>query len=612
VAPGPRPTALGAPFNEVLNPSFELGLDGWRPMIYTQAASALSVIERTTDWSAGRGDASLRWKMTDAGGLIGAFTNQVVSYRDVPAERLPITAGQSMRIAFDWKLELIDGASGAVIPSLTALAVFWKADGTAISSVTMASISGMSVGDVGQVQGLTSITAPALAAFWSLQFSTSASQYASVTWLIDNVTVTRGYGSTFAPFDGRDVGKGWEGEPGASRSETGTAFADPFALYPRAGRMLESIPPVFQEDPDVRAVIYAQAREADRQEAQMDDLLKQLDPAAATEEGLAWFETLLKTAVSPPGKTVAQRRATVKNRMSRVAGEPAGSGWETAVSEILGVLGTDWDYAEYVPSPATNMIHNPKAKSNGFGNMTWWGAGYSAVGAGTTKQAGSDPEFFNQGLQVINNVAGVPGGTAGDSFTINTGIMSVSYSAGAWYGFRCLFRVAQSIGYGLPTAIATFSNLSSVVRGTVTFWEGVQNLDLDVGSTYWTIEGKFQQPVVGAADTRRLMVTISLPVITTGSTDGNLNMTLGKFMCAPLADGSSPIPDYFDGDTPHYMWVSANVDDDVSVARSASVADTVQIRVPYFNFGGPDPNIQSIRDLTASHLDIEVLYGETI
>lgn len=413
-------------------------------------------------------------------------------------------------------------------------------------------------------------------------------------------------------FTGYDAGKGWEGEEGASRSGTGTAFADPFVLHPRAQAMLDSIPPVFREDPDVRAILYAQGREAERQEAQLDDLLVQLDPAQATDEGLDWFETLLKTAVSPPGKTVSQRQGTIVNRMSRVAGEPAGSGWETAVSEILGVLGVDWDYAEYVPNPQVNMIHNPKPVSNGFGVMTWWGAGYSNVGAGTAKNYNGLPGHAG-GMQVTNNVGGIPGGTAGESMTINTGIMSVTYNDKKWYAFRCVYLVANSVGYGIPTLSAQWSNLSSVVRGTSVLWSGVRNLDLDVGQGILEVSGYAKQPTVGAADTRRLMLYFSFPVITTGATDGNLDFTLADAICTPVEGPSAEIPAWFDGDSKHYQWSSGNVDDDTSQTRTSSTPLVIQIRVPYFAFDPmTDPKMTQVRDLTASHLDMEVLYSEAI
>lgn len=616
MAPGPIPTALGAPFNELTNPSFELGLDRWRSYFTTQAPSIYSSVELTTDWFSGRGDVSARWRGADDGGSIGGYTSQSLVYGQGPGEQVPAVPGDKVGVSFDWLCEAITGPPGGANPQVFVSVSWLKADGTLVSSTSLGATPLTIAGVSGRFKAVSAV-APALTASCFLFLSVSNSQYASTTFLIDNVTAVKNPagGVMVDPFDGRSAGKGWEGEPGASRSGTGTAFADPFVLHPRAGLALASLPPVLQEDPDVRAVVYAQAREAERQEAQLDDLLAQLDPARATEEGLTWFETLLNTTVSPPGKTVAQRRATVVNRMSRVAGEPAGSGWETAVAEVLGVLGTDWDYAEFVQANQrlTNMIHNPKAVTNGFGVLTWWGGGYSNGGATTTMSGGSDAEFFGQGLRVQVNTSalGGGGGTSGDSTSIASGIMSVLYNDQQWYGFRCEYRLAASNGYGLPQLGVTFSNLSAVVRGTATPWIGLVNLDTQAGSTIWTIEGRFKQPTVGAADTRRLVVSVVLPVIATGAGKGTLDITLGRFICVPLGDALSPMPDYFDGDTDHFQWANGIPDNDTSQTRTSTTADTTQLRVPYSSVT-PDPKIDRVRDLTASHLDIETLYSETI
>lgn len=127
--------------------------------------------------------------------------------------------------------------------------------------------------------------------------------------------------------------------------------------HPEAQAQLETLPPVLHNDPDIRAIVYVQAREAQRMEDTLDDLIAQFFPQHATELGLAWWEALVRTTRAPLGATVADRRATVIALLQKMNSSPAGTDW---VANISLLAGAGWVYEEHIPgngsSPPENTV----------------------------------------------------------------------------------------------------------------------------------------------------------------------------------------------------------------------------------------------------------------
>jgi hypothetical protein len=114
-----------------------------------------------------------------------------------------------------------------------------------------------------------------------------------------------------------------------------------FEACPLAVERLNDLPPILRDDPDIRAVIYADAKETERQEAVLDQLLDEVFPQRATEVGLPLHEVLLRLTIAPPGMSLPKRRV----RMT-------GVGWQDAVTLLLGT--NAWSYREHDPADPTS------------------------------------------------------------------------------------------------------------------------------------------------------------------------------------------------------------------------------------------------------------------
>lgn len=142
-----------------------------------------------------------------------------------------------------------------------------------------------------------------------------------------------------------------------------------WAAHPRAQQMLEEIPPFLHADPDVRAVIYCYAREAERKEATLDGLIAEFFPRTATSLGLPLWEALLRITQAPSGATDATRRNTVEAYLQKLSGGAEGSDW---VANVTKLVGPGWTYEEHDPanpsSPPnyTVRVYLPYAPSSGL------------------------------------------------------------------------------------------------------------------------------------------------------------------------------------------------------------------------------------------------------
>lgn len=113
--------------------------------------------------------------------------------------------------------------------------------------------------------------------------------------------------------------------------------------------MLEDLPPILRWDPDIRAVIYADAKETERQEQTIDALIREFFPATMTWVGFGLDERLLRL---PPIGTDGQRRDAITAARRRLGRLRGGLDWKDAVTLIVG--STSWSYAEHDPADPTS------------------------------------------------------------------------------------------------------------------------------------------------------------------------------------------------------------------------------------------------------------------
>lgn len=124
-----------------------------------------------------------------------------------------------------------------------------------------------------------------------------------------------------------------------------------FQTSPRAMEMLGDVPPIMREVPEVRAILYGDAKETERQEATIAALRAEMFPQTATAVGLPWHERLFQLTQAPPGLTEAERQDTVLGAALRLNQDPTGADWEDGVTLILGT--TAWTYREHDPADPT-------------------------------------------------------------------------------------------------------------------------------------------------------------------------------------------------------------------------------------------------------------------
>lgn len=124
-----------------------------------------------------------------------------------------------------------------------------------------------------------------------------------------------------------------------------------FDASPKAVEKLAELPPILRNDPDIRAVIYADAKEAERQVTTLDALRLEFFPQWATEVGLPWWEGLFRLPIAPAGVIVVKRRETVVGASRRLNRDMTGVDWQEAVTLILGT--SSWSYVEHDPADPT-------------------------------------------------------------------------------------------------------------------------------------------------------------------------------------------------------------------------------------------------------------------
>jgi hypothetical protein len=122
----------------------------------------------------------------------------------------------------------------------------------------------------------------------------------------------------------------------------------PAELAPLAQSMMLDMPPVFERDPDMRAVQHCHALEVERMESTLQALRLELNPLTAGDLGLSWFEVTLRLPVRP-AEPLEERRSTVLSVLQRQNIGPGENDWIIAVTRIVG---PGWTYEEHDPDDA--------------------------------------------------------------------------------------------------------------------------------------------------------------------------------------------------------------------------------------------------------------------
>lgn len=119
---------------------------------------------------------------------------------------------------------------------------------------------------------------------------------------------------------------------------------------PRAVRIINYLPPYFQDDPQVRAFVCAAARELDRIEAAAVALRAGAFPRTADTRTLAYYERLF--GLSSTGLSLDQRRTDVLAHF-RKRSVASRLDWQAALEAFIASPG-NWSYAE-VPTYQINL-----------------------------------------------------------------------------------------------------------------------------------------------------------------------------------------------------------------------------------------------------------------
>lgn len=116
-------------------------------------------------------------------------------------------------------------------------------------------------------------------------------------------------------------------------------------LSPLAKRIFEMLPPYYEGEPFMEAIINALAREAERIEETASAIRREMFPQNATDRFklLSLWEKLFTLPVAPTGVAESVRRQFVLARF-RGRNSGAGSAWVEAMQQALG--STVWTYQE--------------------------------------------------------------------------------------------------------------------------------------------------------------------------------------------------------------------------------------------------------------------------
>lgn len=129
----------------------------------------------------------------------------------------------------------------------------------------------------------------------------------------------------------------------------------PRVLTPLGEDMLERVPEVFMDDPDIRAVIHCHAKEAERLFSFAEVVRAQFFPSTATALALPLWEFSLNLTVAPDGKTEQDRRNIVLSYLRSVGSTGSGADFEAALTQLV----PGWTYTEHDPDDADLAVAVP-------------------------------------------------------------------------------------------------------------------------------------------------------------------------------------------------------------------------------------------------------------
>jgi hypothetical protein len=123
-------------------------------------------------------------------------------------------------------------------------------------------------------------------------------------------------------------------------------FQDDIDLgVPRAVRMINNLPPYYQEDPTVRGYVCAMARELDRLQGAGETLRLDSYPLTGDARTLDYYEALF--ALTNKLLTIEERRADVVGHL-RKRSVASRYNWQQALDAFIAAPGS-WSYAESPP-----------------------------------------------------------------------------------------------------------------------------------------------------------------------------------------------------------------------------------------------------------------------
>jgi Bacteriophage Mu-like, Gp48 len=107
--------------------------------------------------------------------------------------------------------------------------------------------------------------------------------------------------------------------------------------------MLNDLPPYLADDPWVRSIMDASARELKRVADMIATVRARLMPHNAGEQALQLWESVLSLPINPPGVSFDDRRNKVLGAL-RTRSAVEGFEWIKTVTQILGTA--DWEHVE--------------------------------------------------------------------------------------------------------------------------------------------------------------------------------------------------------------------------------------------------------------------------
>jgi hypothetical protein len=582
VAPGRIPTAWGEPVNRLLNPRFRRSAN-WGP------SGSTGIIGATVSFARVPGTEEMGARVV---GDQPADTNLRSVGLIATGLNTPVVAGEAYSVGFD---VLAVQPSGDPTLGLHAR-IYWGDATNAIILTSLGPITRLDPGGRGRIVIENQVAPPTAVQGWAGVVQQTNRAGETIQFYGFNAAFVRGPAAPRGPLDGSRAGARWQGAADASYTESVVESVDPFEAYPRAAQLIDSIPPAYREDPDMRAVMYVHARESLRQEETLDALLADLFATRATDRGLRWLEALLRLSIAPADLSLEERRGRVLAAIRKGQTGAAGSEWVRTVTDAIG---PGWTYYEYVaggqPPPAgqrTNAHLNPSGES--AGGEGWGSSGNVAGGLPRVSTAG----IPTRGTYAMQRTTSANSAASGDTAGVMTRgtYLGVPVVAGEVWSMAADVYVPPGIGGDG----ARFRYRIYHTDGTTTLVNGPP-VGPFTASARKQIDG-----ILIPANGGYLVAEAYATATAAGQNIGGVAMDALLVERAPVAGA------YFDGGSTGAAWTgAANLSPSVTPPTPANPpANTVRIEVPFAPAGGAYARALSfIREITPAHLDIQLFYA---